>query len=242
MFVVYLDETGDHSLAKIDSDFPVFVLTMVIVDDNEYIEKVVPLVNRLKFDYFGHEGVVLHSRDIRKAQNEFRFLQIVDMRQPFYERINEIMSTSEYQLIAIAIRKIEHKRKYGSSSEDPYKLSLKYAMERLVAVLERAGQKEVVLLAEARGKNEDDALRLSFLQVTTYGTFYISAARFRLIKWRLVFVPKEMNLVGHQLADLIGYPIARRVIDPAKANPAFEVVKGKFCTGEWYERGFKIFP
>jgi len=203
---------------------------------------VIPLVNRLKFDYFGHEGVILHSRDIRKAQNEFRFLQLVDMRQPFYARINEIMEKSAYQVISVAIKKEQHKQKYGPSSEDPYNLSLKYAMERLVPVLERAGQKEVVVIAEARGKKEDDALRLSFLQVTTYGTFYIPASRFNPIKWRLVFAPKEMNVVGHQLADLIGYPVARRVIDPFKENPAFEVVKGKFCTGEWYEHGFKIFP
>ena len=51
-----------------------------------------------------------------------------------------------------------------------------------------------------------------------------------------------MNIVGHQLADLIGYPIARRVIDSSKPNPAFEIVKAKFCEGEWYEYGLKIFP
>lgn len=241
--VIYLDETGDHSLATIDRDFPVFVLTMFVVDTEEYVARVVPLVNRLKFDYFGHEAIVLHSRDIRKAQNDFRFLQIADTRQPFYDRINDIMSTCDYKVIAVAIRKEEHKKRYGKSSEDPYELALKYAMERLVPVVERAGQREVTIVAEARGKNEDDALRLSFLQVTTYGTFYLPASRFNQFTWKLVFVPKAMNVVGHQLADLIGYPIARRVIDPSKTNPAFEIVKGKFCAGArygWY--GFKVFP
>ncbi len=155
--MVYLDETGDHSLANIDKDFPVFVLTMFVVDRNEYVQSIVPAVNQLKFDYFGHEGVILHSRDIRKAQNEFRFLQLADTRQPFYERINQIMTASSYRLIAVAIRKEEHKKKYGPSSEDPYKLGLTY-------------------------------------------------------------------------------------MDTKKANPAFEIVKAKFCSGEWYEYGLKIFP
>ena len=127
--VIYLDETGDHSLATIDRDFPVFVLTMFLVGAEEYVTRVIPLVNRLKFDYFGHEGIVLHSRDIRKAQNDFRFLQMADTRQPFYERLNEIMSTCNYQVISVAIRKDEHKKKYGPSSEDPYNLALKYAMD-----------------------------------------------------------------------------------------------------------------
>jgi hypothetical protein len=40
-----------------------------------YINQIVPRVNQLKFDVFGHEGVILHSRDIRKAQGDLAFLQ-----------------------------------------------------------------------------------------------------------------------------------------------------------------------
>lgn len=240
--IVYLDETGDHSLSHIDKDFPIFVLTMFVVDSDEYIHNVVPLVNRLKFDYFGHEGVILHSRDIRKAQNDFRFLQLADARQPFYARLNAVLGTSKYEIIAVAIRKAAHKRTYGASSEDPYDFALKQAMERLMPVIDRTAQMKVTILAEARGKNEDNALRLSFLQLTTAGTEQITADRFRDINWRLTFVPKAMNIVGHQLADLIGYPIARHVIDPGKPNPAFEVIQAKFCAGVGLSHGLVILP
>ena len=61
-FTVYLDETGDHTLELVDKEFPIFVLVMVICDNDNYIHSIVPAIYRLKFDFFGHEGAILHSR------------------------------------------------------------------------------------------------------------------------------------------------------------------------------------
>jgi hypothetical protein len=72
-------------------------------------------------------------------------------------------------------------------------------MERLKAYLDELGQKEVTLLAEARGKNEDDALRLAFLQLLKSGSYY---HQFKSIDFDLKFVTKRANVLGHQVADL----------------------------------------
>ena len=66
--IVYLDEAGDHSLEYEDRDFPVFALVMMVCDRQAYENTLIPMVNRLKFDYFGHECVIIHSRDIRKRR------------------------------------------------------------------------------------------------------------------------------------------------------------------------------
>lgn len=240
--IVYLDETGDHSLEKEDPTFPVFALVMMVCDQAAYENNLVPRVNRLKFDYFGHECVILHSRDIRKAQGDFDFLTDPSQRQPFYERINEIMSQPGYDLIAAVIRKQEHKAKYGRHATNPYDFALTLGMERLLPLLENKGQKEVYLIAEARGKREDDELRLSFLNIVTYGTDFVSLERFRKIKFHLRFKPKAMNVVGTQLADLAAYPIARYVINPAKPLPAYEIVRTRFYSGPGWISGLKIFP
>lgn len=79
--VVYLDETGDHTLEVVDQDFPVFVLCLLICDTQQYTDQIVPAFFRLKFEYFGHEAVILHSRDIRKAQGAFGFLTDPAKRQ-----------------------------------------------------------------------------------------------------------------------------------------------------------------
>lgn len=242
MRVVYLDETGDHSLEKEDKDFPVFALIMMVCDQEQYEDVLIPMVNRLKFDYFGHECVIIHSRDIRKGQGDFGFLTDPEKRQPFYERINEIMSVSGYDLIAAVIKKQEHKAKYGRHATNPYDLALTFAMERLLPLLENEGQTEVYLIAEARGKREDKDLRLAFLNIVTYGTDFISAERFKKITFHLRFKPKAMNVAGTQLADLAAYPIARHVIDPTRPMPAYEVVRKRFYKGPGWIYGLKIFP
>lgn len=240
--IVYLDEAGDHSLEREDEDFPVFALVMYICEIEAYVRHVVPSVYQLKMDHFGHGGVVLHSRDIRKAQGDFMFLRDADKRQPFYERINEIMGESNYQLIASVIRKQKHKERYGIAAKNAYDLAMMFCLERLLHLLEGKEQHECQLIAEARGDKEDAELRLSFLRTINTGTFYVSKERFKEVAFKLDFMRKSMNIVGTQLADLAAYPIARYVSDKDKLNPAYDIVKSKFYIGPGRVRGLKIFP
>lgn len=240
--VAYLDETGDHSLELVDRDFPIFVLVMLICDVDKYTCQIVPAFYQLKIDLFGHEGIIFHSRDIRKAQGDFGFLTNPVQRQAFYDRLNALMASCDYTLIVTAIRKQRHKDLYGQKARNPYDLALKFALERLLPLLEGLGQTGLQLTAEARGKREDDELRLSFLEVVNYGTEYIPSERFRRIRFSLKFVPKARNIIGTQMADLAGYPIARHVLNPGKPNPAYEVIRGKFYQGPGWVRGLKVFP
>ncbi|MBI2833043.1 MAG: DUF3800 domain-containing protein [Acidobacteria bacterium] len=234
--VVYFDEVGNPTMEASDKDFPVFAVVLLVTDADAYRTQLIPRINKLKFDFWGHEGVILHSRDIRKAQGDFAFLKDPTKRQPFYDAINDVMLTCEYNLIPVAIRKDLHAQRYRYPA-DPYDLSLLFALERLLPLLERNGQKEVVIIAERRGKNEDRELHLAFQRIVSRGTEYYEGHRFRAIKWTLRFLPKSMNIVGTQVADLAAYPVARYALDPNRPNPAFDVIRPKFL------RGFvKIFP
>ncbi len=233
--VVYFDEVGNPTLDASDRDFPVFALSLFICEEEQYINSIIPAVYRLKFRFFGHEGIVLHSRDIRKAQNEFGFLTDLQKKADFYNALNDVMENGDYKLLCVAIRKDRHVAKYVYPA-DPYDLALTFALERLVSVLNEVRQESVTVIAEKRGKEEDRGLHLSFRRTVTAGTQYVSGSLFRRIRFRLRFLPKSMNIVGTQLADLVAYPFARFVLDPSKANPAYEIVKRKLC------RPLKIFP
>lgn len=232
---VYFDEVGNPTLGADDKDFPVFAVALFICDIGCYVNEIIPRVNALKFKWFGHESVVLHSRDIRKAQNDFGFLTDGAKRTEFMTELTDVMSTCDYRLLAVAIRKDEHVRRYRYPA-DPYDLALTFALERLVSVLEGAQQTAVTIIAEKRGKNEDRELYLAFQRTITRGTDYIDAERFQKIDFKLRFIPKSMNVIGTQMADLAAYPIARRVLDRSKPNPAYDVVRQKLC------RQLKIFP
>lgn len=215
--IVYLDETGDHSLDKIDTNFPIFALVMLVCDTNEYVNKLIPMVYQLKMDCFGHEGVIIHSRDIRKAQGDFGFLTNPVAKEKFYEQINAIIDTCDFKVISVVIKKDAHKGKYGKNAVNPYDLSLEFAMERLLICLEQNNQAEVTIVAEARGKKEDDELYLRFLKIVSGGTDYYPADRFKKINFKMIFREKKMNIVGTQVADLIAYPTARFAQTPVES-------------------------
>jgi hypothetical protein len=146
------------------------------------------------------------------------------------------MRESRYTLISTAIDKPHHIATYAGSARNPYALALDRSLERLVGMLEHHHQREVVLLAEKRGDREDAELRDSFDHFVRDGTFTVSAARARAIRWTLHFIPKRMNCIGHQIADLAGAPIATHVLNTIRNDPtsnqAYQIITSKL-----YARG-----
>ena len=43
-YIVFVDESGDHSLTSIDPEFPVFALSFCVISKVDYIALVVPAV------------------------------------------------------------------------------------------------------------------------------------------------------------------------------------------------------
>jgi len=70
-YIVYVDESGDHSLKSIDEQYLLFVLAFCVFHKRHYSESVVPALEKFKFNYFGHDQVVLHENEIRKEKGMF---------------------------------------------------------------------------------------------------------------------------------------------------------------------------
>jgi hypothetical protein len=240
--VAYLDEVGDPSLHVIDHDFPLFAVGMLVFNQVDYTTQAVPSMLSLKFDLWGHEAVIVHSRDIRRGEGPFAFLRNPIRRQPLYQRLNDIVSTTPARMLAVVVRKDAHRALHGARARDPYDLALRFSVERLVLLLEGSGQTVVRIIAEARGRKEDDTLRRHLVRLIRRGTSTMAASRFAAIDIQLVFAPKAMNVTGTQLADLMTYPVARHVLAPHQQNPAFEVVEAKLCRYSGERIGLAIYP
>ncbi len=239
--LIFLDETGDHSLENIDKDFPVFILTTVLVRQSVYINEIIPMVYALKINNFGHEGIILHSRDIRKAQPPFEFLLNKNKREPFLESISNLIGKLNFKLIVSVIKKEKLVKTY-IKPYNPYELALKFNLERIVVILKQFSQVKAHLIAESRGKNEDNMLRLSFYEIIKNGTEKISKDEFAKYELILTFIPKSHNIIGTQIADLCGYPIGRFILNPGKVNKSFEIIKPKILGNINGWDCLKIFP
>jgi uncharacterized protein DUF3800 len=126
----------------------------------------------------------------------------------------------------------------------PYNLSLAFILERVTKVAEDAGGR-VHVVAEGRGRPEDDALRREFARLRAEGTRYVAGARIRAcFTRRIEFRRKRHNIPGLQMADLVAYPIANRLCYPMSRRIDFAIVQAKLhrsSRGVW-GAGLKVFP
>src|SRR5665647_1415270 len=88
---LFIDESGDHGLTKIDTDFPVFILCGVLIKEKDY-ETVKQAMNILKRSIWDNKEVIFHSRDIRKCEKEFQKLFDLEIKKYFYEELNIIIT------------------------------------------------------------------------------------------------------------------------------------------------------
>ncbi len=228
-------------MESIDSDFPVFVLSMIIVERSKYESDILPKLNELKLRYWDHEGINIHSRDIRKAYGDFGILKDSAIRKLFLGDISDFVESIPFTLFISAIRKDLHKEKYGKSALNPYSLALEFTMERILQCMENIGESELPIIAEARGRNEDRDLRAAFQQLMQNGTRYHSADRFRRLKCPLTFRRKYDNIAGMQIADLCAHPCARHILKPEKSSVAFQSVRPHIYR-KGKTNGWKVFP
>ena len=239
-FIVYVDESGDHSLESIDSVYPVFVLSFCIFRKNDYTHAVTPAIRQLKFATFGHDMVVLHESDIRRKKGAFSRLS-KEPREAFLDRLTDIIGAADFQLIAVVIDKRRLKDRYVSPGH-PYHLALEFGLERIYRLLKRAGQADALthVVCEARGSKEDAELELEFRRICDGANFFHKPLPFNLI-----VADKKTNSEGLQLADLTARPIGLSVLRPEQENRAGKVLEGKYYrddAGNMQGVGLKVFP
>jgi len=237
-FIVYVDESGDHSLESINPQYPVFVLSFCVFRKSYYAESVTPAIRKLKFATFGHDMVVLHEIDIRHRKGAFSRLA-KEQRADFMDSLTDIIAAADFQLVAVVIDKIRLKDRF-SRPKHPYHLALAFGLERIYRLLESQSQHHALthVVCEARGAREDAELELEFRRIQAGDNTFRKPLPFD-----LVVADKKTNSEGLQLADLTARPIGLSVLRPEQPNRAVKVLDAKFYRDEADAgTGLKIFP
>jgi len=130
----FIDESGDHGLTKINSDFPVLLLCGVLIYEDDY-EEVRQAINSLKRSIWNDKDVIFHSRDIRKCEKEFQKLFDLELKKYFYDELNKIISQSPYTIIASAIQKDNFIQQFGKLQDDVYEVALSFVIEQAINAL-----------------------------------------------------------------------------------------------------------
>jgi hypothetical protein len=239
-YIVFVDESGDHSLTSINSEYPVFVLCFCIVHKETYVNQIVPDIQRLKVQTFGHDQVIIHEHDIRKKQGAFSQLN-KEARDQFMSDLSDSMNNVPLTIVAVVIDKIKHTNRYARPYH-PYNLALKFGLERVFSFIKLQEQSRDLthVIVEERGPREDKALELEFRRVCSGQNNTRSKMPFEII-----FANKKSNSSGLQLADITARPIGLSVIRPNQPNQAFDIIKEKLFRGPQNcveGNGLKVFP
>ena len=229
-FIIFADESGSPVLGPNSDAFPIFVLVFLIVRKSHYAHDLVPKVQMLKFDFVGHDQLILHERDIRRQSGAFAFLQVsAERRQSFIDRTTTIIDEAEISLCCAIIDKVKLASRYPEPWS-PYDLAVTFCMEKAAKALLQSGQSgtEVTVVFEARGAKEDEHLELEFRRIVD-GKPGIgeAAAAIKKFDWKPLFADKRSNSTGLQIADLAARPLGRNYLRPSQLNRAADVLRKK---------------
>lgn len=207
MKYLFIDESGDHILekSKMDPQFPLFVLTGVVIDSKEY-QKFKRKILTFKRKLFNNEKVILHSTELNRPtktkQKELGFLTNSEARTTFYTKLNELLKNSSFEIIAYSIDKNKFNKSFKSLPIDIYFLSFSSIFNRFEKTLK--DREHGKIFAESRNKNLDKQFILTWRNT-------------RITKRHKAFEPqiltKSWKHAGLELADLVSYRISRKLFN-----------------------------
>ena len=236
-YVIFIDESGDPDLERIDPRFPVLNLLCVLIRKEDYLDQVIPHITAIKQQFFGDSDLVLHESEMRRKQGPFKVFSDTALHHRCVSALLGMMREAPIHVIAASIHKARLKSRY-SRPFDPYDLAMRFCLERIHGFLKRHGQTERLtqVVFESRGKREDRRALAQFVAIHTdsqpVGQYRPDYAR---LPMEPLFIAKKANLAGHQLCDLLARPFALESMQPGSQTRVMQAIRPHLLA-------HKIFP
>lgn len=177
-------------------------------------------VKRAHLPYDPDAPPILHRKDILRRRGPYHVLNNDAIRTAFDGDLIELVDTAPITIFGVVIDKFSHGSKEYRYLTHAYHYCLAAMLERYCGLLEFLGAVGDVLV-EARGKTEDVTLQEEFRSIWTSGTPYMSNSRTKktLTSRELKVKPKNLNIAGLQVADMLAHPVMRDVLlDRGRVN------------------------
>ena len=177
----------------------------------------------LKTKYFNShpdEPIVFHRKELTNKNYPFQALRDPEIDNQFGQEFMTCLRRWNFVVITVTIDKLQHLQRYRVWHHHQYHYCLEVLIERYVMWLVRKDATGDVV-AESRGKREDNPLIGSFNRLHRGGTDYVThdQMRERLVQDQLWLATKDRNVAGLQLADPIAYPSFRLRLLVVISNP-----------------------
>lgn len=233
IYTANLNEFRKYSKEKIMTDqyHHHFGIAGVILAAS-HLEKLSFRSRRIKKKFYSKKEVLIfHYIDILNTKKAFSDLKInIKKRNSFIASLVSLVRDTEFKYSCVFIDRHELIKKYGIFNEAGKIIKIKkigsnlfpkspfidynlylLCLKRLMAdfflfITNKKIRARGIIVAEARGEREDSELREAFHKIYCNGISSFSPVELRKIIIDLFIVPKSLNYIGTQLADLLLYP------------------------------------
>lgn len=228
LYRLYFDESGDHTAHALDEPRRRYLALCGLIFEVEAYRRFQETFELLKKEFFQSdpdEPVILHRDDILNRRGVFKVLQQESIRRAFDDRLMAAIRSAQFVGVVVVIDKRMHLLRYKSPLH-PYHYCLAALLERYCFWL--AGRQGDVM-GESRGGKEDTQLKAAYRAVHDGGTLPVRPELFqsRLTSKELKLRPKDKNIAGLQLADLLAHPARVRCLHNHGVK---DLAEGKFGT------------
>lgn len=228
-FVIFADESGDHGGVGCDPVSPLFTMAFCLIRRADYVSQVVPAIQALKLDVWGHEGIRLDDRKIRKGVGPFYHTsRRYDRRTALLRAGLEALMDLPMQVVAASVDKPKLIARLVAEGGGPvrnlYQICLPHCLPKLHALMNgENGGRATPCLYRMRGKREDNTL---IRETNIAGRALEHEGR---VAWgeRIEphIPPRYASSPGLELADQVARAVSLHVARPRARNPAWRKLK-----------------
>lgn len=230
-YYLFLDES------KPSGNLLYFCLGGYIIEENEYVQKMIPLVNSLKNEIFNNTTVVLHESEIRDPEKPpYDILKDFEKKKGFWNGLRNIIDSCNITTIGVGINPIEYKKLYCEKyANNDYFVALQIILENFVHFLEHNEGKGIIYI-ESRTPTDDTRLASHYHTIVANGTLFFNKVIFQKRLTTINFSMKQDDNVGLQIADFIPNPLNRACsynydIKKQKKPNVFDLIDSKLYNG-----------
>ena len=215
---LYIDESGDHTFKLVDDDNHRYLgLLGIWFDVDVPYRTFAQALGSLKAEVFGAHpddtAPCLHRKDIVERRGVFSRLRNPDLNRRFDEGLRQVIRDAQFHMACVVIDKASHRTKTYRELFHPYHYCMAALLERYAGWLKVSGAQGDVM-AESRGRIEDQELAIAFESTLGKGTRFHSPQEFEhvLTSKKIKLKKKEHAIPGLELADLLAYPFKREMV------------------------------
>lgn len=256
---LYIDESGDHVFRQLDEESHRYLCVLGCWFRADHYRDFHRRLEAFKQAHIPHnpdEPLILHREDIANRRGPFWRLRDPERSQAFDTELLEVISASEFSIVAVVIDKKRLHDSYDSPAH-PYHLAIGFMLQRYCGYLNHVNRHGDVM-AESRGAKENRLLMASYEWCYERGVWAFTPAQAlqqALTTRKLKIEQKSANIAGLQLADVLSNPVRKGILvemgeidqEPSPfAARMIEVAKRKFnrqlYTGRVWGYGKVFYP